>query len=538
MVSPQNTIAYRSIDLDRIGDSPHRSEGTMRYVGTGLIAAVLFLGACQDASPPTSTSSTKDPVNSQVSGEPRGIVPIPGSGNHPRGPQNSLPNSGTTLNWGGNGILTTPKVVAIYWAQSTIFSGGPAPGTSGTAAQDGSLVGYFLRNLGSSPYWAINSSYGSPSTGNGRVGPITYTGYWADNDPYPFQPGTWTVTKAAVENELRAALTNGFLTWEPNTIYAVFGALGVNLGDAQGLGGCAYHSHTSWGPLPVIYAVQPYNIPGCQIPSPSPNNDPPADAQVNLLAHELEEAATDPIDGWHNGNTENADLCAWIFGTQYTVSGANANMKFAGKHWLIQENYIQSTGHCHLGGATTLSVTPATGTATIGLLNDKAYVSSGCNSTLLACPMVWTSSNPAVATVPASTTVSPAEITGVSAGSATITGCTGREDDQICTTHTTNVYPTFTTTISGPSQVRLGQSCLWTTSESGGGVGPYTYGTWYATAGATGSSETPDVWRGSLPNPPGGSGFDLYLWVWDSRGVASYKTKHITINPSAPNCLN
>jgi hypothetical protein len=61
---------------------------------------------------------------------------------------------------GGNGIsyhggpvlLNETKVVAVYWASGAIFTGGPV-NTTGTGNQDGSNVGYFLRNLGGSSYF-------------------------------------------------------------------------------------------------------------------------------------------------------------------------------------------------------------------------------------------------------------------------------------------------------------------------------------------------------------------------------------------------
>lgn len=55
----------------------------------------------------------------------------------------------------------------------------------------------------------------------------------------------------------------------------------------------------------------------------SPNNDPPADAMLSVLAHELSEAASDPdLDGWYTyAGSENADLCAWKFLTTSQMDG-------------------------------------------------------------------------------------------------------------------------------------------------------------------------------------------------------------------------
>ena len=62
---------------------------------------------------------------------------------------------------------------------------------------------------------------------------------------------------------------------------------------------------------------------------------------ISVIAHELEEAATDP-DGktWYaRTGYENGDDCAWTFGTSYQVAnGSYANMKLGTRDFLIQRN--------------------------------------------------------------------------------------------------------------------------------------------------------------------------------------------------------
>lgn len=74
---------------------------------------------------------------------------------------------------------------------------------------------------------------------------------------------------------------------------------------------------------------------------------------VNVAAHELEEAVTDPqLNAWYdNGGNENADKCAWKFGTSYTAAnGSKANMKLADGHdYYIQQNWLNvGNGGCAL----------------------------------------------------------------------------------------------------------------------------------------------------------------------------------------------
>jgi hypothetical protein len=69
---------------------------------------------------------------------------------------------------------------------------------------------------------------------------------------------------------------------------------------------------------------------------------------LSVLAHEITETATDPLlMTWFNSNgDENADICAWQFGTLptsgvvYNVVGSN------GKKYLLQRNHNPKTGMC------------------------------------------------------------------------------------------------------------------------------------------------------------------------------------------------
>jgi hypothetical protein len=254
----------------------------------------------------------------------------------------------TGIFYHGGPILLSTKVAAIYWGTSTIYQGGPAVGTSGTGAQDGSLIGHFLRNFGGSPYFNINHTYYNGNA-DSVANSVTYTGFWADNS----NPGS-TVSDAAIQAEVVKAFSNG-LPYDASTVYLVFTGPGVNLGGGFGSQYCAYHGHFTSSGRDVKYAAQPYNadfVSGCTALSGSPNNDFAADAEVNTLAHEIEEAATDPdLNAWYDRRGyENADKCAWTFGTTYrSGNGATANMNLGGKDFLIQRNWVNAgSGGCAL----------------------------------------------------------------------------------------------------------------------------------------------------------------------------------------------
>ena len=89
----------------------------------------------------------------------------------------------------------------------------------------------------------------------------------------------------------------------------------------------------------------------CTNGTASPNGDPGADNEVSVLAHEIEETTTDPMgNAWYDTRGyENADKCAWNFGATYGSGGGVANMNLGGKHFLVQQNWINAgTGGCRL----------------------------------------------------------------------------------------------------------------------------------------------------------------------------------------------
>ena len=67
---------------------------------------------------------------------------------------------------------------------------------------------------------------------------------------------------------------------------------------------------------------------------------------ASIIAHELEETATDPdLNAWYDTRgAENADKCAWTFGATTTLNGAKYNMTLGGKNYLIQQNWVNALG--------------------------------------------------------------------------------------------------------------------------------------------------------------------------------------------------
>jgi hypothetical protein len=310
--------------------------------------AGLVVGACRpDARAPTEPG----PSGAGVSGQRLATHIMLLRGHAPRKLSLSGPASGTGISYHGGPIIYAQQVAAIYWSGGTIYAGGPAPGTTGPGSSDGSLVGFFLSNLGGSPYYNINTTY-YDGTNTSVQNSVTYTQYWASNTNVPL-PGI-PVLDAQIQDQIVSGFTSGALTFDPNTLYLVFSDALVNLGGEFGVVYCAYHGHFTWNGNDVKYAAMPHDIdfPDCNALNGSPNDDPAADAEVNTLAHETEETNTDPdLNAWYDdAGNENADKCAWNFGSTYTTAnGATANMTIGGRDFLVQQNWVNAgSGGCVL----------------------------------------------------------------------------------------------------------------------------------------------------------------------------------------------
>ncbi|HEX4681563.1 MAG TPA: hypothetical protein VH277_02575, partial [Gemmatimonadaceae bacterium] len=311
-----------------------------RFTTLFLVGTSLALAACSDSTKVTGPSSLQADGSASFSNgvgnsELRHEFPTrEAQAAHDVQNGAGFGGSGTGISYHGGPVLQSgTKAVAVYWASGPIYSGGPAAGTTGSGSADGSLIGAFLRGLGGSPYFNINTTYTNGS-GAHIVNSVTYTGYWANNTNVP--SNGQSVSDAQMIAMLQGGLNSGKLTYDPSTLYEIFTAGSVNLGGGFGTQYCAYHTHgtvTVGGvSKTILYSAMPYDMAypaSCSANmSVWPNNDPGADAEVNTLAHETEETTTDQMGtAWYdNRGYENADKCAWKWGTTFATSnGSSAN---------------------------------------------------------------------------------------------------------------------------------------------------------------------------------------------------------------------
>ncbi len=206
----------------------------------------------------------------------------------------------------------------------------------------------FVSNEGGSSYFDINTTYGD--TTGGVPNAVTFAGQTtvagnstslADND---------------IANIVATALVQFGGTPDTNGVYFVLTAPGINETSGFLTRYCGWHTHGSFPNGGTTWDIK-YSFVGnasgpslgrcAEQTSNSPNGDPGADAMVSVIAHELEETATDPdLNAWYDSSgEENADKCAWTFGATYTASnGSLANMNLGGRDYLVQQNWLNAQG--------------------------------------------------------------------------------------------------------------------------------------------------------------------------------------------------
>ena len=239
----------------------------------------------------------------------------------------------------GGPVMTSSSGVNVY----VIWYGNWSGNTATTIVPD------FLNNLGNSPYFNINTTY-YDSANKFISGGVNLKGQTTDN----YSQGS-ALTDGAIKKIVSKAIGSGALPKDTNALYFVLTSKDVNETSGFCSQYCGWHTHGSIKKSDIKYSFvgdAARCLSGCAPQSTSPNGNPGADGMISVIAHELEETATDPdINGWYfSTGAENADQCAWTFGTEYTVgNGSKANMKLGSRDYLIQQNWIQSaTGKCAL----------------------------------------------------------------------------------------------------------------------------------------------------------------------------------------------
>jgi hypothetical protein len=221
------------------------------------------------------------------------------------------------------------------------------------------ILADFVSELGSSPYFQINTGY-PDSAGQAPNGALIYGG--AANDAYSHSA---TLTEADVADVVANLIRTGGLPLDPRAIYVVATSPDIALEDGAThfcLTCCNLHgdSVVAGSPFRYVFVGHPRRCPsGCGVQpsgSQTANGDMAADAMVSWLAHALNAVVTNPNgDGWYDRyGLENSEKCEGTYGTTYAVTNlwgqsALANVHFGRRDYLIQQNWVNGKkGHCAL----------------------------------------------------------------------------------------------------------------------------------------------------------------------------------------------
>jgi hypothetical protein len=247
-------------------------------------------------------------------------------------PANAKPQGNNGIFYhGGPLILGTTNAYYIWYGN---WSGNTAT----------SILTDFARSIAPSPYFNINTTYYDGS--NMHVSnSVSLAGSTTDS----YSQGA-ALSDAGVQAVVASAISSGRLPRDSNGVYFVLTSADVNETSGFCTHYCGWHTHGTIGGSDIKYSFvgNPDRCPSaCEAQPTGPNGNAGADGMASIIAHELEEAVTDPdLNAWydHRGY-ENADKCAWTFGATYTTgNGAEANMKLGTRDYLIQQQWVNAGG--------------------------------------------------------------------------------------------------------------------------------------------------------------------------------------------------
>ncbi|WIA12786.1 hypothetical protein OEZ85_006417 [Tetradesmus obliquus] len=251
--------------------------------------------------------------------------------------------------WGGP-VMTKAAVTAyIIWYGNNWPAGHPAL----------TVIPDFLQILGASAWWRMSNTYYDGA--NANVLPAVNFG-----GSVTLATSKTTLSDADVFNLVASTITSGKHPADLNGVYFLLTSKDVAQGSVRSnfCGSyCGWHTHGSVagvGNIKYSWVGDSERCPAaCAAQALGPNGVQayPAgtDGMISVIAHELTEAATDPqLNAWYDTRGyENADKCAWTFGTQYTASNAagtySYNMQLqstAGgtRQYLVQRNWVNAAG--------------------------------------------------------------------------------------------------------------------------------------------------------------------------------------------------
>lgn len=243
----------------------------------------------------------------------------------------------TNLLYHGGAVMgRTAHAYAIFWEPTGSF----------VSPTYNSLITRYFHDIGGSQLYHNDTQY--HDGGGSFASNAVFSGIFVDKAPYPSN----SLSDAQVQAEVaHAKAVKGWATSIHN-IFFVFTAknesICINPSTCSFTTFCGYHGFSGTG---TIYAAMPYtgtNLAACGAPV-SPNHDIDADSTINIVSHEQNEAATDPLlNAWFDSSgNEIGDKCNFVFGP--TLPGGG-DVVFNGHPYIVQKEWDNLKNRCTLAG--------------------------------------------------------------------------------------------------------------------------------------------------------------------------------------------
>ncbi len=254
-------------------------------------------------------------------------------GTAPRAASHASANANGIVYHGGP-VMNAATGTNVYYIWYGNWAGNSAP----------TILTDFMNGLGGSPWYNINTTY-SDSKNVPVVNKVTLAGQATD----AYSKGK-ALTDANIFTVVTSAITAGKVPLDANALYFVLTSADVNATSGFCTRYCGWHTYGTYNKVSVKYSFvgDSTRCPNaCMAQTTGPNGNAGADGMASVIAHELAEAVTDPqLNAWYDANgAENADKCAWRFGTTYKVANtAYANVRLGTRDFLLQQNWVNAAG--------------------------------------------------------------------------------------------------------------------------------------------------------------------------------------------------
>jgi hypothetical protein len=254
--------------------------------------------------------------------------------------------------------MHTNQTYIIYWAPSdyTVDS-----------SYTSTINQFFADVAAASDNGQTSNVYYSDTQYYDQFGRISYSssvgGSYLDTTTFPANGCSDRYTSvclsdAQIQTEISRVITAQ--GWEPGPSALFFMVTARGVGSCYDSSNCAftqycaYHSSFGSGSTATLYANIPYadTVPSACDAGQHPNGGD-ADATINLISHEHNEAITDPLgNAWFDrSGQENGDKCAWNFGTPLgSTNGGAYNQEIGTGRYYLQQEWSNRSSGCVLMG--------------------------------------------------------------------------------------------------------------------------------------------------------------------------------------------